>query len=276
MEPMMTAEPKVADEALDDSWLRGYFVTGQGDLRTLPTASGRWKNRDFLRLRDVGLHLLDPQPGKVILDVGCADGATMVYCGLQGATVHGQDLDPAHVRRANAFLARYGVAGEARVGDARKLDHPSNHFDGVISSDFVEHIDDATKVDVFREACRVLKPGGVLVTKTPNLSYLRASLFFKRVRAVTRLQNPMELVIPHTPGTEDPQHIGLSTRWSLTRCLVDAGFVNYRFHYAPLRRFGLNPLVEIGSTEIPVVRDVLCEELFCVAYKPIVLSHFPD
>jgi SAM-dependent methyltransferase len=257
-------------------WLRGYFHLPRepGDPpRAMPK---RWKNLDFMRLRDVGLQLVAPRPGSRILDVGCANGPTMIYCGLQGAEVFGQDLDATHVAAANEQIRKYGITGEARVGDAAALTFPNNHFDAVISSDFVEHIEEATKIQMFKEASRVLKPGGVLVTKTPNLAYLQLSLLYKRLQAVRKFQNPLRLRIPHTPGTEDPQHIGLTTRWGLTRCLVAAGFNHYEFFYAPLRRFGLSPAVEIFSTEVPVVRDWLCEDLFCRATKPIALSHFPD
>ena len=58
--------------------------------------------------------------------------------------------------------------------------------------------------------------------------------------------------------------------------LIAAGFSNYSTHYSPLRRFGPSKVIEVLSTEIPLVRDVLCEELYMVAYKPIILSHFPD
>jgi 2-polyprenyl-3-methyl-5-hydroxy-6-metoxy-1,4-benzoquinol methylase len=265
-----------------DYWLRGYFHETATDTRDFRLKSGKagpkkpWKNIDFLRLRDVALHLLDPRPGKRILDVGCANGPTMIYCGLQGAEVYGQDLDPVMVKSANYQLRRFKLTGEAKIGDAAQLTFPDNHFDGVISSDFVEHIDAPTKVRMFSEARRVLKPGGLLVTKTPNLAYLKASLLFKRLRALSRLKDPRSLVIPHTPGTDDPQHIGLSTRWTLTHCLQEAGFLNYQFHYPPLRRFGNSPVVEVLSTEIPVVRDVLSEDLICTAYKPITLSHFPE
>lgn len=262
----------------DDAWLKGYFqLNPEADVRggnRVPL--GVWKNVDFLRLRDFGLHLLDPQPGKVILDVGCSDGATMVYCGLQGATVYGQDLDADAVGVANGLLERFGIAGEARVGDAAKLDFADGFFDAAVSADFFEHVTDETKVAVLRELLRVLKPGAPLVVKTPNLAYLKVSLWYKRLRAIGRWRNPFDVVIPHTPGTDDPDHIGLTTRWKFRTVLCEAGFVNYQFFYAPLRRFGLSSVLEVLSTEIPVIRDHLCEDLFCRAFKPITLSHFPD
>jgi hypothetical protein len=83
-------------------------------------------------------------------------------------------------------------------------------------------------------------------------------------------------VIPHTPGTADPQHIGLTTRWEMSRLLQAAGFTSYQFYHAPLRRFGYSPLIEVLSTEIPILRDWLSEDVICVAHKPIALAHFPD
>ena len=56
----------------------------------------------------------------------------------------------------------------------------------------------------------------------------------------------------------------------------NAEFQSYQFFYAPLRRFGFNYMIEILSTEIPVIRDLLCEDLIVRAYKPIGLSHFPE
>jgi SAM-dependent methyltransferase len=267
----------VRDEYPEDGWLRGYFFVGDESGHIRGGSQGRaWKNIDYMRLRDAGLHRLNPRPGDRILDVGCADGATMVYCGLQGATMHGVDLSESQVALANAALRRFGITGEARCADAVDPIFPANHFDAAISSDFFEHITPEVKLAVLKNVYRTLKPGSPLVIKTPNLSYLRLSLLYKRIRAVFRLQNPFAIVIPHTPGTDDPQHIGLTTRWELAPLLQQAGFLNYRFHYEPLRRFGSSGLMEVLSTEIPVLRDWLSEDLVCVAHKPIALSHFPD
>lgn len=267
----------VVTEYPENGWVRGYFETIESDvLGGTRSTSAYWKNTDFLRLRDTALHVLNPGPGMVILDVGTANGATMVYCGLQGAEVYGQDLDENMVTAANKLLKQFDLKGAAVCGDAAELKFPDNHFDGVISSDFFEHITHETKVTVLREMLRVLKPGKVAVIKTPNLSYLKMALFYKRLRTLMRFQNPFKIVIPHTPGTDDPQHIGLITRWELTKCLYEAGFVNYKFFYAPLRRFGLSKFAETISTEIPILRDIFCEDVFCVAWKPITISHFPD
>jgi SAM-dependent methyltransferase len=239
--------------------------------------SGEWRrNLDFLRLKDHALHLVGPRPGLKVLDLGCANGAQMVMVGLQGADVAGQDLDPALVEAANRKLELLGIPGRAVVGDAAALQFGDDTFDVVLSSDFHEHFDEHQARAINGEALRVLKPGGRIVVKTPNLRYLKASLTFKRARGLMRGTDPRSFVIPHTPGTRDPEHIGLRSRWDLLGSLEGAGFSSVTFFYAPLRRFGRRPLVEVLSTEVPFVRDVLSEDLFCVAYKPIHASWFPE
>jgi SAM-dependent methyltransferase len=260
----------------EDAWLKGYFLVTRSDsLKGTPVA-GLWKNVDFLRLKDYILHLLAPGPGKVVLDVGCSDGAMMVYCGLQSATVYGQDLDCDSVAKANLAMARFDLRGEARCGDAAALQFADNHFDAAISADFFEHITDDVNVTVLKEIRRVLKPGGMLVIKTPNLLYLRLGLLLKRAVAVLRLRNPFDIVIPHTPGTSDPQHVGLTTRRALSHSLDSASFLNYEFFYPPLRRLGTSRLVEYLSTEMRGVRNYFCEDLVGRTFKPIIISHFPD
>jgi SAM-dependent methyltransferase len=238
---------------------------------------GTWRrNFDFLRLKDHALHLVGPRPGMRVLDLGCANGAQMVMLGLQGAEVAGQDLDAAAVEQANRKLEQLGIGGRAQVGDASQVQFEDESFDVVLSSDFHEHFDDALALAINREAWRVLKPGGRYVIKTPNLRYLKTSLAFKRLRGLTRGVDPRSFVIPHTPGTDDPEHVGLRTRWDLMRTLEDAGFAEIAFSYAPLRRFGRRPIVDVLSTEVPAMRDVLSEDLFCVANKPIHAAWFPE
>ena len=275
--------PFLAGGTLEWGAERGLFRIDPDADRDRPGPEGadarpdRWrKNVDYLRLKDLALHLLAPRPGMAVLDVGCANGAQMVYCGLLGAEVHGQDLDPSRVAEANDKLSRLGLAGRAQVADVRTLRFEDGRFDAVLSSDFHEHLDAPAQVAVLREILRVLRPGGILVLKTPNLAYLRLSLNFKRLRALLRHQDPRGYVIPHAPGTSDPEHVGLLTRWDLSRQLAEAGFLNWEFAYAPLRRFGMRPVIELASSELPLIRDALSEEVVCRAYKPVSLSLFPD
>lgn len=257
---------------------RGLFddIPTQDRAESTGEPRGLYKNSDFLRFKDEALFLLDPRPGKRILDVGCSVGAQMVYCGLQGAEVYGQDLSASSIAEANEKLTYLGLKGQAKQGDATSLQFEDGFFDGVISSDFHEHLTTEQQIAVLKESHRVLKPGGALVVKTPNLSYLRTSLNFKRVRALVRGQDPRGFVIPHTPGTWDPQHVGLTNRAKLSQQMSEASFDHVRFFYAPLARLGRRYSVDVASTEVPGLRDLLSPELLCRARKPIALSYFPD
>ena len=273
----MVHRPIFSDTYPENAWLLGYFKRGDtGGHGEIGANTPSWKNIDFMRLRDSALHLLAPRPGTTILDVGCSIGATMVYCGLQGARVFGVDMCHRKVTAARASLREFHVDGEAHCADAAYMPFAANRFDGAVSNDFFEHVTDEEKIRILAEVYRVLKPGAPLVIRTPNLRYLTVAMWIKRARAVARGRNPWSIMIPHTPGTPDPEHIGLTTRWGLARCLEHAGFVNYGFHYVPLRRFGLSAVVETLSTEIPVVRDWCSEGLLACAWKPIALAHFPD
>jgi len=55
---------------------------------------------------------------------------------------------------------------EGRVSDAGGIPYPDATFDLVFSDNVMEHLSDP--LAVFREVHRVLKPGGVLLFKTPN------------------------------------------------------------------------------------------------------------
>jgi SAM-dependent methyltransferase len=200
----------------------------------------------------------------------------MTYCGLLGAESFGQDLSETSVAVANEKIARLGLTGEAKVGDATSLRFDDNSFDVVLSSDFHEHLTDDQQRATLREVWRVLRPGGRLALKTPNLTYLRASLNAKRLMALARGRSPLGLTIPHTPGTDDPQHIGLIGRGTLERQLVACGFEAVEILHAPMRKLGVRPWMSVLSTEIPVVRDVLNEALYCRAFKPIATAYFPS
>lgn len=153
-------------------------------------------------------------PGQRLLDAGC--GRYLKFSReLSGmARVVGIDLDP--VLETDNRQAPFGIRG-----DLSRLPFPSDYFDMVISRSVVEHLVDPPRV--FREFCRVLRPGGKVVIVTPN-KYDYVSL----VAAVTPYRLHRVLVSRIFDVPEDdvfPTLYRANTLSSIRRILISAGFV---------------------------------------------------
>ncbi|MFH1202753.1 MAG: class I SAM-dependent methyltransferase [Candidatus Omnitrophota bacterium] len=260
----------------EDGWLKGYFYARNDDIKGgEDNLKGAYRDMGYIRHKDYILHLLNVKKDEKILDVGCADGPMMTYCGLLGAEVYGVDISSEYIEKVNIYLKKYSLKGQAIEGDARKLRFADNFFDKVISSDFFEHMCEEDNISVLKEMKRVLKPGGIIVIKTPNLKYLRFSKLFKMIMRVIKLKNPFDVLIPHTTGN-NPQHIGLLTKIKMVKIIKAAGFLNFRFYYdanSKIERFNYS-LSELLS-ENAYLRDIFAEDLIVLIRKPVILSFFP-
>ncbi len=134
-----------------------YYGQG-GERDRLAAGPGRL---EFLRTWDVLTRVLPSAPAAV-LDVG---GATGVYAGPlveAGYRVDVVDPVPWHVAEA---AARPGVS--AVLGDARALPFASRSVDAVLLLGPLYHLQERSdRVATWREAGRVLRPGGVVVGAT--------------------------------------------------------------------------------------------------------------
>lgn len=96
-----------------------------------------------------------------ILEIGCGYGdITREYIAPNCALVVATDL-------TKRFVGK-GISSniEFQLEDALNLSFPDNTFDGVISIDTIEHVEDDVKF--IEESLRVLKKGGTLFFTTPN------------------------------------------------------------------------------------------------------------
>lgn len=266
---------KIIDSYPEDGWLKGYFYTEKDDFKKIKKSKEAYRDLGYIKHKDYILFLLDIKKDDKILDIGCADGSMMVYCGLMGGEVYGIDICLESIEKANKYLVKYGIKGKAILKDARKIDFPKNYFDKIVSSDFFEHLSYEDNLLVLKEAKRILKPGGMLVIKTPNLTYLRFSKFFKQLIRIMKLQNPFSITIPHTTG-DNHVHIGLTTKNKMVKIIKKSGFINFKFYY------DINSKIErinysLGEffAERHFLRDTFTEDLILVAKKPIILSFFP-
>lgn len=127
------------------------------DRSLYPEFERNWDDRLF---RDRILEHISPE--KSVLDVGAGAGivAEMDFRGKAGR-ICGIDLDPRVT--SNPYL------DDGQIADAGAIPYPDKSFDIVFADNVMEHLDKPQ--EVFKEISRVLKPGGMLLFKTPNRTH---------------------------------------------------------------------------------------------------------
>ncbi|MGD0063592.1 MAG: methyltransferase domain-containing protein [Streptosporangiaceae bacterium] len=98
------------------------------------------------------------RPGAVLVDMGCGAGLLAPHLAGLGYRLVGVDLTRSALQQA----AAHGVT--AVQGDATVLPLADGCADVVCAGEILEHVADLRAA--VREACRVLRPGGVLVVDT--------------------------------------------------------------------------------------------------------------
>jgi len=96
-----------------------------------------------------------------VLDLGCGIGGPSRYlANTFGCRVTGLDLTPDYIRVAAMLAERTGLSDKVtyRQGDALAMPFADGSFDVVWSQNVVMNIADRDRL--YREVCRVLKPGG--------------------------------------------------------------------------------------------------------------------
>jgi 2-polyprenyl-3-methyl-5-hydroxy-6-metoxy-1,4-benzoquinol methylase len=141
------------------------------------------------------------QPGGRLLDVGCAAGLFLVALREQG----GWDVEGVELDGGTADYARrtYGLTVHTGTLEAAAL--PSAYFDAVTLWDVLEHLHEPTAT--LREVRRILRPGGTVVLRVPNVAALDARLFGEA-----------------WAGYDAPRHLYVYSPQTLRATLETAGF----------------------------------------------------
>jgi ubiquinone/menaquinone biosynthesis C-methylase UbiE len=124
-----------------------------------PTFRSNWDNDQF---RELVLPHLDSQ-NTVLLDIGAGRGA-LPHMNFKDKVKKAVGIDPGQEISGNPYLHAFEIG----FGDDMPC-FTNNSFDVVVSNNVLEHINDAQRF--FNEVSRVTKPGGVVITKTPNLTH---------------------------------------------------------------------------------------------------------
>jgi SAM-dependent methyltransferase len=139
---------------------------------------------ELARTREVIERYFPPAPA-VVLDVGGGPGTYACWLARRGYQVHLFDVVPLHVEQARDASRRqpdHPLAGAA-VGDARRIDWPDAGADAVLLLGPLYHLTEyAERLAAWREARRVLRPGGVVLAAAisrfaSTLDGLRLGLF---------------------------------------------------------------------------------------------------
>jgi ubiquinone/menaquinone biosynthesis C-methylase UbiE len=113
------------------------------------------------------------QPGDDVLDMGCGTGRFTLPLARHAASVSGLDMSPMMLATARKKLAAQGLDADLREGDMAALPFPAASFDVVVSMLALMHIPRQDRPQVFREAARVLRPGGRLLIGVKNTVFER-------------------------------------------------------------------------------------------------------
>lgn len=262
-----SAEIKEFDELPKDAWALGYYRLFNKNW------DGKTYSRNFqeLMIRDLALFNLGGVKNKKILEIGCGEGSYLGIIAKMGGEIYGQDISAESVNKALEYFREENLKADIKVGSATRIIFNDDYFDGIIAPDIFEHITYEEKEKVIAEAYRCLKPGGVFIIKTPNLEYLKISLFIKRAFAILRFKPPFNIHIPHTRSNPDSQHCGLTTYAELEKILVNNTFHFPVITYIPLIRNKLPGCI----SKFLYGKKMFCEQIIITARKPLFLGFYP-
>lgn len=142
-------------------------------------------------------------PASQVLEVGCGTGNyTRALIEVAGCSCWGIDPSEKMLAAAREQAPQAGL----QSGRAEQLPFDDGRFDLVFSVDVIHHV--TNRGAYFREAFRVLKPGGKICTVTDSEEMIRK-------------RQPLSIYFPETVPFELQRY---SPRAELRRMLLEAGF----------------------------------------------------
>jgi cyclopropane fatty-acyl-phospholipid synthase-like methyltransferase len=147
--------------------------------------------------------------GARILDAPCGSGALAVALAERGFAAVGADLD--------TYAAAMLGPAFSQVNLNESLPWKEQTFDAVFSTEGIEHLEN--HFSFLRGICGILKPGGILLLTTPNITALRSRVRFFGSGFFGRDSRPLNEAARHPL-----HHISLATFPELRYELHMSGF----------------------------------------------------
>ena len=147
-----------------------------------------------------------------LLDIGCGAGNLLLAARKNDWEAQGLDVSPTAVQHVR------DLGFEVFHGELRNAQFPSQHFDVITAAELLEHLPDPRAE--LKEIARLLRPGGLFWTTTPNARGLTARMLGLKWRCIS-----------------PPEHLQLFSVNGLKSLLLDAGFRDIR-----VQTTGSNPL----------------------------------
>ncbi len=167
-----------------------------------------------------------------VIDAGCGRGEFLELCRQAGIDARGYDTNA----RSVADLQGRGLSASVAAIPACFAGHADGSVGSILAAHVVEHLPVGALLDLFAEARRVLRVGGVLMLETPNAESLA-------VAASDFWRDPTHLA---------PRHVG-----ALTLLAREYGFaveeVRAVHPVSPSRR------LEVAETAAPEVRKLAAQ-----------------
>lgn len=131
-------------------------------------AWGKYPGEDLIRFVARHFYAARPRSGVRILEIGCGPGANLWYLAREGFSTFGVDGSAVAVQRATERLNHEvpGWSGEISVSGIAALSFSDNEFDAVVDCEAISCNSLPESRAIYREAHRVLKPGGKLFSRT--------------------------------------------------------------------------------------------------------------
>ena len=107
--------------------------------------------------------------GKKLCEVGCGSGLLSALLGTLGARITLVDIASKALSFARRHFEGKGIAADFCLQDGLQMGFRADAFDLVWNDGVLEHFSDDGKIALIREMWRIVRPGGALLIRVPNV-----------------------------------------------------------------------------------------------------------